>query len=159
DHARRRARRRRRDEAARAERAESRLLDRARDCSRRPRAARLGRSASPDRRLAVREGVLDACRGAGRRDRACPELNQASQPKKKNWFHAAHHVSAVERIRRSSTISTAGTRRSLSTASVTLYSTSIVHGLPGWYGATASRSLSARLAPSSISSRARSAGI
>ena len=43
-------------------------------------------------------------------------------------------MSAVERILRASTISTPCTRRSASTADVTLYSTSIVHGLPGSYG-------------------------
>src|SRR5262249_21347381 len=46
-----------------------------------------------------------------------------------------------------------------STAVVTLYSTSTVHGLSGTYGATAFRSTNARFAPASISSRARNGAI
>src|SRR5918996_1264900 len=78
--------------------------------------------------------------------------------KKKNDCQALHQSSPRTTISRGPTSSTAGTRRSLSTACVCLYSTRISHGRPGSYGETAETSASAFRAPSSISSRAFSGG-
>src|SRR5207253_10005064 len=66
---------------------------------------------------------------------------------------SVHQSSARETIVRSSTRSTPWRKRSPSGAAVFLYSTAISQGRPGSYGATALRSLSACLAPCSISAR------
>ncbi len=78
--------------------------------------------------------------------------------RKKNCCHASHHVVAVDVIVRSAVSATPGFRVYSSSEAVRVNSTSIVHGLPGSYGATALRSESAAFAPASISSRARWAG-